>query len=183
MTIKKTDATEKTEKPLGDPRGASAKVTAAFRERSNKLAKDKNWWFWISLFLVIVMLVIAVNGCRMAVYLLIDPNSRGEPFISQQWMFRISLELPVVFLFWFSVSRYRAERILEEDYSFKQIVAEVLPDYLEAVSNTHREDIIVTATNVLFRMPSAERADAKFKEALTGLKEVSEVMSNVKRTH
>ena len=94
----------------------------SFQNRAKILSKNAKIWLWV--------FGLGIAGLAVFLYFAFLHNGSEIPEFKTT-LYRLSLTSPLLFLIAFAIRRYGSERELEEKYSFKATVAEVMRNHAD----------------------------------------------------
>jgi hypothetical protein len=135
----------------------------------------------------IIWAVGAVAGGVASIYATFDfVSTVSDAFLSASaaaWpaaLIRSIILVPVYAIFGLAFSQYKKERDFEEEYAHKAAIAASLPNYGDlAREPAVRDQIVTSATNVIFTSPTARTKAAKTSE--TSLDNVNQLIDSISK--
>jgi predicted nucleic acid-binding Zn-ribbon protein len=154
------ELTKEIEEQLQKATGVSLFHT--FEKRKNELYKGLNWWKVGVFFFGLVLLSIS---------LWIFNDLKGENFNSSMFLLKITIATPLVYLLYFTSSRYTKERRLIEEYAFKSTISLALKPYIDLVKKIEEDgadgkykDLLIKSIEDIFQSPTDKVFSPKHDE-------------------
>ena len=152
-------------------REVGASLFETFKQRKTELTDSIKFWKWS-------IPTIALVSAFWIVYLFwgTDPAS-----ISWQLLLINSIKtLPVLGLFFFTISQYTKERNFQEEYAFKSAVALTVNSYAEQLKETTNQDkLIMDSVQTIYMPPSKQKVDQQ-KDGASSIQNLKEMIGQVK---
>ncbi|MBI2054866.1 MAG: hypothetical protein HYT39_02075 [Candidatus Sungbacteria bacterium] len=155
----------------------------SFQSRAKLLRR--NSYIWLAVFLL------GIVGLAIFLYFVFDVkaillHNRGEIPKWESLLYRLTLTSPLLFLIAFAIRRYGSERELEEKYSFKATVAEVMRNHADFLIQKIKEkgtdgDTITFIRRTIERLYSEPYEKAIDWKKIKKEKEKIELLNGIKK--
>src|ERR1043166_3168662 len=105
-------------------------LSKSFSDRREALARRQNGWFWVSVIAALLTItatyfvvtsIVGIFSNDLVLQALKDGVNGSEKILWPTMFLRVGILFPIFSLFYYSFSRYKKERDLEEEYAHKEI--------------------------------------------------------------
>jgi len=147
-------------------------LSHSFNRRKQSIQKSMYWCLGISVFFFIAMIVWILCVFLCPVLTAKTDNVWANILINS------IKSSPLVFAFFYVLNEYKKERILLEEYAFRESVAVTLTAYLEQLTKQDNDDkvkLLMSTVEKLYTKPVI-----KCKEDVSLMKDIKEALSEVK---
>lgn len=138
------------------PKGASAGLASAFNLRVSQLERTK--WLWVSLFLV------SIAGLSAFSFLIVSLAGTTAEEVWRQFLHRLPLAAPLIWLGWFSAVQYGNTLRVQEDYAFKEATSKAFAGYRDHMD--HLASVDLEEANTAMTLLAARTIEILAREPL-----------------